>query len=441
MRDDYTAFADNSLKELAVSKYDDDDLEIKAIEFLKNPENFRAFNHGLIELLNKKNFPGDLNNIFEMTDYLYERLREINSTVKKITVQSWFDGIHRPKIEPASRPRIYEICFALNLTFDEVIWFFHHVYYDRAFNCHDISEGVFYFAFLNGVKYPEALAIINDIKSSSYGPNDKEEAALVYTSFIKNRLRELHSTEELKSFIIQNKASFTVWNNTALQYINKFFFEITGDENTSKPVIQKIQHRLTHLNNKVKTIELNINDIDKCGLLVREIIFDAKFSHADKYEAEKLIDRLKSKNTFSQAFILENILETSSGLGKNPEIPYVVRLNFPSKKVLSEILNLLQSNTLKSYDAIRKTLILFHFYVFWCKFKLGDFSDDDGKLVETYREEADILLEECGYEPLYSGNPYDWVFLFSAFSGDCKNTINTFRDIVSSLLSELEEDY
>ena len=326
---------------------------------------------------------------------------------------------------------MYEICFALELNFDEVVWFFHHVHYDRAFNCHDISEGVFYFAFLHGMKYSEALEIINEINSSSCEAKAGEK---IYTSFIKNRIHEFNSTEELKSFLIQNKANFANWNNTAIRYIKKFFTEITGNEETARPIIKKIQRRLTLLKPTEKTIELNINEINKCGLLVREIIFDAKFFHADKYEVERLQDILKSKNTFSHTFILDNILGINSGLGKNSEIPYIVRNNFPSKKVLSDVINSLQSSTLKSYDAIRKTLILFHFYVFWCKFKLGDINDEGEKLFETYREEADILLEECGYEPLYAGNPYDGVFLFSASAGNCKNTLKMFRDMISCLI-------
>ncbi|MBQ7593553.1 MAG: hypothetical protein IJU48_04270 [Synergistaceae bacterium] len=427
MREDYTVFSEDSLRKFAEADCDYDSLEIEAIDFLRNPQNFRTFKQGLIELLNRKNFTGDTNNIFEMTDYLYGRLCEINSTLEKKTVQSWFDGSHRPKIEPVSRPRMYEICFALGLTFNEVVWFFHHVHYDRAFNCHDISEGVFYFAFLHGMKYSEALEIINEVNSSQC---DARPDAKIHTSFIKERIRELTSPEELKSFLTQNKANFTVWNNTAIRYIKQFFTEITGNEDAAKPIIKNIQRRLTLLKRAERTIELNINEINKCGLLVREIIFDAKLFHSDKYEAEKLQDILKSKNTFSHTFILDNILGTNSGLGKSSEIPYIVRNNFPSKKVLSDVINSMQSTTLKSYDAIRKTLILFHFYVFWCNCKLGNIDNECEKLFETYREEADILLEECGYEVLYSGNPYDWVFLFSANAGDCRNTLKIFRDMV-----------
>ena len=75
-------------------------------------------------------------------------------------------------------------------------------------------------------------------------------------------------------------------------------------------------------------------------------------------------------------------------------------------------------------------MLLFHFYVFWCAFKLGDFGDEDGKLSEIYRDEADVLLEECGYEPLYAGNPFDWVFLFSAGH---ENPLETFRNILLTL--------
>ena len=75
----------------------------------------------------------------------FSKLKDIGSTISRATVMSWFTGNHRPKVEAGSRPKIYELCFAMQLTYEETVWFFQHVYYDRAFNCHNIREAVYYY--------------------------------------------------------------------------------------------------------------------------------------------------------------------------------------------------------------------------------------------------------------------------------------------------------
>ena len=191
MRQDYTEFNKQSTTEYPSI----DDVE-DAIDFLKAPASFRSFRTGLIKIFLDKyienisdnsdsidiNFINidsnsiDLTNIDstkseavrinsmepesadsyveeQMAKCLFNKLHKIGSSIEYNTVLSWFQGKHRPKVEAGYRQQIYEICFALNLTFDETKWFFGHVYYDRAFNCHTIEEAVFYYAFRNNVGY------------------------------------------------------------------------------------------------------------------------------------------------------------------------------------------------------------------------------------------------------------------------------------------------
>lgn len=427
MKSNYTIFIEDSVKKDFEQSFDRDSVE-NAADFLRASENFRPFNSGLIELLSRQ---GKIKNDAEASEYLITALRAIGSKINSKTVRSWLAGDHRPKIEPHSRRAMYEICFALGLSIKDVQWFFHHVYFDRAFNCHSISEVVFYFSFIHGLSYAEACRIIDEVNAA---PNPVENSSStdgqVYTQIVKNQVSQLETLDELKNFLIQNKNLFRSWNNTALEYIKKFWAEIVGDEETVRPLVQKIKRIIG--DRKDGEINLNVTDVNKFGLLMREILFDSQNDQKPcQYSVEELIWRIGGKNIFSRTFVLDNLLTTFKGVERKIELPYVIKNNFPSKKILSDVLDTNQATTSESYDAIRKTLVLLHFYVFWSKAKFGEIIVPPDKKTEAYLDETDVLLDECGYESLYAGNPYDWIFLSSA---NRKEPLSFFLGMVSELL-------
>ena len=435
MEHDYTAFNEHSLENFASSDETD-----SAADFLRDKKNFRPFNHGLTELLQKVNFHGDISSVPQKTAFLAEKLRAIDSSLTTKTIQTWFAGERRPKIEPHSRLSMYEICFALNLNLEQVKWFFHHVYFDRAFNCHNITEAVYFFAFRRKLSFAEANEIVAEIVAADVENTDDDA---IYTQLIKDRISSLTTIDELKFFLIQNKKSFTAWNKSALKQINIFLAEIIGNEAVAEPIIHKLKRATAQ--SRTATVQFNEDAINKCGLLVRHICFQARQSKnsGGKYSAEKIDDAISNRNVFSVDFVLANFLGLLKGIDKKVDVPYVVKNNFPSKKVLSEVLNSNKSAVSKSYDAIRKTLILLHFHCFWYKVELDDAaeyeSEDLENLPEIYRDEADLLLEQCGYETLFAGNPYDWIFLCSA---NARNTqepenfsyaLDFFADLICAL--------
>lgn len=422
MKGTYTIFNENSVKDTALISDDFD-----AVDFLKEPKNFRPFNLGLLELLQRKLSADKIKNDAEASEHLIKALRKINSDINPKTVRSWFTGDHRPKIEPRSRRAMYEICFALELTLAEVQWFFHHVYFDRTFNCHNTAEVVFYFAFIHGLSYSDARKIIAEINAAPDNETPVEVGGQIYTQLVKNRVSEFETVDELKKFLVQNKSNFHSWNNTALNHIRNFFDEIVGNEEISRPIVQKIK-RLVEARQSGE-IELNTAEINQCGLLMQEIFFDARNKkNPRKYGVEEIIDRISGKNIFSRTFVLDNLLTTVTGIAKESNVPYVVKNNFPSKKILSDVLDSNKATTSESYDAIRKTLVLFYFYIFWCRIKLN--GSDEESLSEIYTDEMNSLLEECGYEPLYAGNPYDWLFLCAI---NHEEPLNFFRFTISGL--------
>ena len=428
---DYTTFNEQSISDYTSI---DDDLD-DAIDFLRDPDSFRSFEKGLKELLRRKGY-SNTSDDKEMADFLISKLRVIHSAIENETVYAWFSGKHRPKIEAGSRLKMYEICFALHLDHKETIWFFNHVYYDRAFNCHTIDEAVFHFAFLHGNTYQEALDIIAAVNNAVSIDKLKGEPAPNYTQFLRSRISELQSTEELTDFLIANKEAFNTWNNSALYTLTDLVQELTGEKEAKSKVdnLKRMLVRKLKSNTALKDLgSINIHDYDDCGLLIREILFDAQ-NASDTSPAEFILEAIGGRSIQKNTFILDRILCTVSGMPKNTDIPYLVKNNFPSKKVMSDVLDESKISVSRSYDSIRKTIVLLDFYTFWVSIKLGitDISDlNKDNLSKIYLEEANDRLCQCGYEDLYAGNPYDWIFLCSSQSED---PLAFFRAYIADLL-------
>lgn len=102
---------------------------------------------------------------------------------------------------------------------------------------------------------------------------------------------------------------------------------------------------------------------------------------------------------------------------------------------MSDILSEDKISVSKSYDSIRKMIILLNFYHFWVnvKLKTNDMEFSDDALPKIYLDEANTCLSQCGYEELDAVNPYDWIFLCSARS---QSPLEYFR----AMINELSDD-
>ncbi len=443
MDNNYTKINADKISGFIINDEDGSDL---AISFLKNKDSFRPFKDGLKELFRMKNIDIDLSDNEVMADFLYSKLKDIKANIEKETVISWFSGTHRPKVEAGSRLKMYEICFALNLNETETTWFFQHIYYDRAFNCHTIDEAVFYFAFSNGLTYQKSLNIIKKINEADAPAATNYEGN--YTLFVKNQINSMKTAGELTTFLISNKENFKSWNKSAGNMLKSLAAEITIPESAKKKTDElkrNISRFLSAPSDKTSCKKNNFSgkihpeDYTDCGLIVREIIYDSMHNSYDTIsQCEYIKDVMNNRNFMKNASILRYLITTSVGAGKDTSIPYIVRNNFPSKKTMSDILSEDKLSTSKSYDSIRKLIILLDFYRFWVNAKLNSETEyyktlDEDKLTEIYIEEANNCLYDCGYEDLYAGNPYDWIFLCSAHAND---PLDFFRSCFSELLPE-----
>ncbi len=409
--------------------YDEDEDLDKIYNFLKNEENFRPFNEGLIELIIKSNdnFKNQENYDLKVYfDYLKEKLDCINVKIYTQVINDWLTGKHRPKVEENYREKMYQICFALNLELKQVYDFFNEVYFSRAFNCHSIKEAVYYYCFSNKFSYKEAQEMIYLIENSK--ENTEKNIEIIYTSAIKNKIDTFAKKEHFIEYMKENKHNFNIWNITSYSKIKELFDEI----NTSKEISKDIRYKIN------KNISLTDEDKNSCGLFLRYQLLEIEKSDDIK---KSFKDMFGKKDITSVKCILDNLLY-SYKISSNKNIPYIVKNNFPSEKSFSNILSAsnedftkFKAYTSKSYDTIRKLLIFLKFFNFWYKYKLGFMNENDMDILfEAYIQETNILLNECGYEDFYVGNPYDWIFFKCAKSDE---PITAFENIIGYIVDNI----
>lgn len=423
----YTQFNENCLQ-----KFKNEDDICDTIEFLKDSSNFRNFSEGLVELMQRKGYSTDLNR-FELSDILFNELQNIGSSISHATIDSWFQGTHRPKIEAGYRKQIYEICFALKLNYDETKWFFQHVYYNRAFNCHTIDESVYFFSFLNNLSYTEAQEIIDTIENSPSSSNVSPTKN--YTLFSKKQIESFNSKDELISFLTYNKTNYESWNQSSLVEIQNRISELIPTDLGKKEIVN-IKRTITR-KNTIDGVIPKISSQKEWGLIMQE--FFSSITCADDLEY------ISGLNIQSNAFILRRILSPSSCDVKidKASVPYIVKNNFPTRKTMSDILSIDKASHDRSYDNIRKIIILLNFYIFWVRVDLGytDYLTEeqgcsDNILYDVFIEEMNATLYNCGYEYMYAGNPYDWLFMCASLA---EKPLRYFRYCIIEILSD-EDD-
>ena len=112
------------------------------------------------------------------------------------------------------------------------------------------------------------------------------------------------------------------------------------------------------------------------------------------------------------------------------DLPKSITSNFPTRATFQAI-----TNGTANHDAIRKMLVLLHFYQFFAPARIEEHRSPD-ELFDEYIDELDVLLEECGYMQHYWRNPYDWMFGHCAFQ---EEPLEALREIIEVFYLDKEE--
>lgn len=422
----YTASLEDSALELDPA---DEEFAPKLREICAS---FRDFGTSLSEFLAKRY--GIEKDPSACLDLLQRKFRE-NVGSKPRGMEKWFTGG-----AGISRKTAFQLVFALDLDVTETNDFFRRIYLDRSFNCHDLTEAVYYFCRRHHLDYKAAKEILSEVEQAAKSapakdPKESGTREVLYTSSIQNMISSMTSKDQLVQYLGDNYDAFTASQESARLQIRELWGAITEDGGLAKREA-------------------------KCLLSgSMAYSFVKKGEHPRDKEEKEEAARFRSDvpavgtgsdsvwSTLSQIFGLDR--KQLQDFGSDRSLKQILKDNsilhaqaqrdFPDRDGIEKALN----GAKMSDDRIRRILVFLGFYAFWT----SRLYDENGKKRTAQESDgADCYytlnrrLLEAGFQSLYFGNPYDWIFLWSMKDED---PLGTFRyylgEVYAVHLEETEE--
>ncbi len=353
-RDEYTEFIYNETcfgEPIAPENAEDVAAGIsRALELESRP----IFLEGLSARLMQLGIACTVDDVEIMLTEVKRRFKEILGFSCPRTVLEWIKGT-TPGI--TNRKNHYDLCYALEMDFQQTAVFFQKHYLTLPFNVKSSVDAVFMYALYHKKPYSAVTELLE--KSKGFASQEKAHTS---TSQIVSAILELDDDERF------------------LCYLSKHCYD------------NKQQFRLAR-NIIIKEMET-----------VKDILL--------KYESDRVLssERLGS-------LTIEALLGVKyQGSGKkirNSDLPKRFTESLPNDVTLGKIVN----GDVASYELLRKTLMLLKFYNFYFE---ADNSDPDtigGNLMDFY-EELNSVLISCGFAQLYVRHPFDCLILYCANSYD-----------------------
>lgn len=369
-------------------------------------EEFRSFGEGLDGILRLHGFDGDLSDEKEKLAFLRQAFEREGIPVPR-GMPEWFSNEKRIR-----RKTAFRLCFALGMNADEVRDFFCRILMQRSFDCRNIPELVFYFCFRNGYSWRKAQEILQKAASLQKKDSFREADAAsgpYYTDAIRQDADEMKTADELIAYIADHARQMSGKNRSGRAVVTGLWNEIAGrgKEQNGLALQEAGRMALEHADGGVQLLEQQ-----KSG---------KKISDFDIYLAIMDLDPVEVAGLSRDHRTITSILTRLHPLAQDC---------FPDRDGLSKILH----GERVSYERIRKMIILLAFYRYWATWRIrygyGIATDRDRKRGAAI---IDSYLLEGGYDSLYPGNPYDFIFIYCGSQDD---PLGVFRQIMGELLAD-----
>ena len=336
------------------------DLKTKSKSAIRTPKktNVALVSDMLKELIRVEEDSCDIDYITKFKErFKAKKMKYAPSDIKN-KLQPWLANQQLPQgvYNKKSHMFILKICGVFDMSIDETKSFVSKVFFERAFY-NDVDDIAAYYCIKNKIPcadWDRVFKFCNAELSESEktGKNADNTDDSVLTSILYEQLSCISEEDELKRFISQNTET-----------INSDHMKAARQE------IEVLLKKSTEIAKKIKA-DNAIEEYD--------VIFGNKYKHE-----------------------------------KSEQIVYceTIKRNFPTCKSLGRI-----RHNRGSYDSIRKTLILLHFFVFMSNSKNKSLCAK--KCFEKYYFEANVLLARCGFSELFIRNPYEYLFMCCARAED-----------------------
>ncbi len=374
-------------------------IDIEEVKEFLDSDDFRPFSERLLVFINRQT--GLTMTAVEAYKNLYNAFKENGISISRNTVKSWLntnnelDGGGAPQYGDDDRDRVYKIAFALGLDVQETTELFNKVFLDNAFNLRNPREFVYLYCINSGKSYMIAQQLIEaaDVSGSEF--HDQT----VITSRIGEYAISSNDDQDIVEFIIQHPDNFSRGRRTAKNELDWLRSELQGDEGTP-------------------------------GLAQKE------YDEFEKWQYEDPHSPYGGNNKHSLDFVLKMLNGGGAGIKeavlptiKNVFLRKEITTNFPDSESFA--------NPKPSSYILRKELILLYFYWYWVKVRLYQ----QGGSFHGFIAETNSMLADCGFQPLYAGNPYDCLFMFCAacYSGNAENNpLVVYRELLCCAIEEEE---
>lgn len=254
------------------------------------------------------------------------------------------------------------LAFALELSLEEAQNMLTRLC-EEGFHWRNPQEIVYLYALSHGMRYPDAVAMQARLAAKGLLSPPRTEETTLYTGGIRQRVQTLSSEAELEAFLRDAHGELGKMHNTAYSLFMSFL-DLLG------------------------LPRLNDNLPDPAQLSVRAIM--ATYLH------NNFIPRVRraTKGDTQQEEIVLGALQRD------------IRANWPDEVQLSRMIH-------READVTRKVLILLFLATDGGESPYGDLTDQtpDDLFADMY-ERMNSMLNDCGFSPLDSRTPFDWMVLY-----------------------------
>ena len=256
----------------------------------------------------------------------------------------------------SNRRNNYELCLALEMDFDQTADFFRRYFLTLPWGCKSRIDAVFLYCIYHRKPYPLAKKMLET--SAGFIPQEK---AHTVTAQI---FQAILSTDNDEAF---------------LDYLSKHCY---GNEQQFQTARSRI-----------------IEETEQ-----------AKERILDEYVTEKLSPERLNSTLISELLGYKYQPDRNSGFVH--DLPKRYTESLPNDVTFGKILG----GSTASYETLRKTLMLLHFYNFYSEAVNKNDKDVEANLSDFYFE-LNEQLDLCGFAPVYLGHPFDYILL------GCANTL------------------
>lgn len=380
MENNYTQICENKSWSL---NGDEEDIGKKVLQFLQECSETATFGARLKRFIAKECGVSE----DSVPQYLKGRLQAEEIDMNSNTLRNWFSKAG-PKKGDHSRDLMLRVAFALRLNVEQTNLLFQKVYLDRGLYPRRFEEYAAEFCLREGLGWTVWQSLLKQYPSA-----EEENEQTVYTRVLQQDLDGIRTPEEAAEYWKKHFHNFTIRNKSAREVLQNLVRKVKGNKDRTGEIDRELEGRN-----------------DKSDIWF-EIL---KGRPHDTYEAMVQVITELTPETQSNGKKSRSIL-------KGTCLPHEIQTNFPEASVFSK--------KELSYEELRKMIILLGSYYLWRQAARAR------KILEldVYIQEMNDRLNEAGLPPLYYGNPFDWLFLYSAKEED---PLAYFREVLAEAMDE-----